>query len=341
MKKILLFFIIILILSCSKQNNNEIPDEIQTLNIYAVDIFLNDDFYENIIPIFTNIFNCEVKVSKFSNALFMLEKTISEKDSTDIDMVFGIDNTLLFRALQDSLFFPYESNNLHNIYDDLIFDKEYRVSPVCYSNIAFIYNNYVITDPPSTFGEMQDGKFKDQIIILDPRTSSIGRAMLFWSVSAFGRNGYGHYWRSIKDNVFSIFEDQDDAYNSFLAGEAPMIIGMDTTPIYHIQHDNTDKYKSIIPKEGGFKFIQGVGILNSSQKKYLAGKFVDFLLSSDFQEIITDEMWMKPANKKIKLPVDYEILPQITNDYTNELSIRQTRWQYKEWIAKWKRIMLK
>ncbi|NQT65872.1 MAG: hypothetical protein HQ554_06805 [FCB group bacterium] len=50
---------------------------------------------------------------------------------------------------------------------------------------------------------------------------------------------------------------------------------------------------------------------------------------------------MKPANKKVKLPVDYEILAQITNDYTNELSIRQTRWQYNEWIAKWKRIMLK
>lgn len=341
MKKIFLLLILVLILSCNKQNSVETSNEIQTLKIYAVDIFLNEDFYENIIPIFTNIFKCEIKVTKFSNSLSMLDQAISEKDSTDIDLVFGIDNTLLFRALQDSLFFPYESNNLHNIDDDLIFDKEYRVNPVCYSNIAFIYNSYIITDPPSTFGEMQDGKFKDQIILLDPRTTSIGRAMLYWSVAAFGRNGYGHFWRSIKDNVFSIFDDQNDAYNAFLAGEAPMIIGMDTTPIYHIQHDNTDKYKSTIPKEGGFKFIQGVGILNSSQKKELAAKFVDFLLSLEFQEIITDEMWMKPANKKVKLPVDYEILPQITNDYTNELSIRQTRWQYNEWIAKWKRIMLK
>ncbi len=341
MKKIFLLLILVLILSCNKQNSVETSNEIQTLKIYAVDIFLNEDFYENIIPIFTNIFKCEIKVTKFSNSLSMLDQAISEKDSTDIDLVFGIDNTLLFRALQDSLFFPYESNNLHNIDDDLIFDKEYRVNPVCYSNIAFIYNSYIITDPPSTFGEMQDGKFKDQIILLDPRTTSIGRAMLYWSVAAFGRNGYGHFWRSIKDNVFSIFDDQNDAYNAFLAGEAPMIIGMDTTPIYHIQYDNTDKYKSTIPKEGGFKFIQGVGILNSSQKKELAAKFVDFLLSLEFQEIITDEMWMKPANKKVKLPVDYEILPQITNDYTNELSIRQTRWQYNEWIAKWKRIMLK
>jgi len=341
MKKILLVLILALIISCGKKDNNKISDEIQTLNIYAVDIFLNEDLYENIIPIFTNIFKCEITVTKFPNALSMLDKAISEKDSTNIDIVFGIDNTLLFRALQDSLFFPYESNNLHNINDDLIFDKEYRVNPVCYSNIVFIYNSNVITNPPSTFGEMQDGKFKDQIILLDPRTTSIGRAMLYWSVAAFGRNGYGHFWRSIKDNVFSIFDNQNDAYNAFLAGEAPMIIGMDTTPIYHIQHDNTDKYKSTIPKEGGFKFIQGVGILNSSPKKDLAGKFVDFLLSLEFQKIITDEMWMKPANKKVKLPVEYEILPKITKDYTNELSIRQTRWQYNEWIAKWKRIMLK
>ena len=108
-----------------------------------------------------------------------------------------------------------------------------------------------------------------------------------------------------------------------------------------MQHDNTDKYRSTIPKEGGFKFIVGVGILKSTQNEYLADKFVDFLLSKDFQEMITEEMWMKPVNRKVKLPVDYEILSQISNDYTNELSVRQTKMQYNEWISKWKRIMLK
>jgi thiamine transport system substrate-binding protein len=341
MKKIIILLFVILILSCNKQDENEIAEEIPTLNIYAVDVFLNENFYENIIPIFTNIFRCEVNVTKFSNALSMLEKAISEKDSTNVDLLFGIDNTLLFKTVQESLFIQYESNNLQNIHEYLILDKEHRINPVCYSNIAFNYNSYVISDPPITFGEMQDGKFKDQIIILDPRTSSLGRAMLYWSVAAFGRNGYSHFWRSIKENVSSIFDNQNDAYNAYLAGEAPMIIGMETTPIYHIQHDNTDKYKSTIPQEGGFKFIVGVGILRSTQNKYLADKFVDFLLSKDFQEMITEEMWMKPVNRKVKLSVDYEILPQVTNDYTNELSIRQTRWQYNEWIAKWKRIMLK
>ncbi|MCD6177634.1 MAG: thiamine ABC transporter substrate-binding protein [Candidatus Cloacimonetes bacterium] len=341
MKRIITFLIIILVLSCNKQYENKIPKKNRTLNIYAVDVFLNEDFYDNIIPIFTDIIECEIVITKFPDALSMLDKAISEKDSTDIDLLFGIDNTLLFKAEKESLFIQYESNNLHDIHEDFIFDKEHRVNPVCYSHIAFNYNSYVISDPPITFGEMQDGKFKDQIIIMNPRTSSLGRAMLFWSVAAFGRNGYGHFWRSIKDNVFSIYENQNDAYNAYLAGEAPMIVGLETTHIYHIQRDNTDKYKSIIPKEGGFKFIVGVGILKSSQKEYLADKFVDFLLSKEFQESITEEMWMKPVNGKVKLPVDYEILPQITNDYTKELSTRRTSWQYDEWIAKWKQIMLK
>ena len=341
MKKILIFLFVILLLSCSKNDSNESSNKNRILNIYAVDVFLNEDFYENIIPIFTDIFGCKVNITKFPTALSMLDKAISEKDSTDIDLLFGIDNTLLFKAEQESIFIQYESNNLQYIHEDFIFDKGFRINPVCYSNIAFNYNSYVISDPPITFGEMQDGKFKDQIIIMDPRTSSIGRAMLFWSVAAFGRNGYGHFWRSIKDNVFSIYESQNDAYNAYLAGEAPMILGVETTPIYHLQHDNTDKYKSTIPQEGGFKFIVGVGILESTQNEYLADKFVDFLLSKDFQEMITEEMWMKPVNRKVKLPVDYEILPKITNDYTKELSIRQTKQQYNEWIAKWKRIMSK
>jgi len=343
MKKILILIILILILllGCNKQETSEIANEIPELNIYAIEVFLNDDFYENIIPVFTKIFECEVNIIKFPDARSMLDKAISEKDSSDIDILFGIDNTLLFLANQDSLFLQYESNNLAYIPEDIIFDKEYRINPVCYSNIAFNYNSYVISDPPITFGEMQDGKFKDQIIIMDPRSSSLGRAMLFWSVAAFGRNGFGHFWRSIKDNVFNIYDNQDDAYNAYLAGEAPMILGLDTTPIFHTQNEHTEKYRSTIPKEGGFKFIEGVGILSSSQHKYYAKKFVDFVLSTEFQEKITNEMWMKPANKKVKLPPDYEILPKMTNDYTKDLSTRQTRLQYDEWIKKWKRIMLK
>ena len=338
---ILLIFVNFLILSCSKQGENKIKEDTQILNIYAVDVFLNEDFYENIIPLFTSIFGCEVNITKFPNALSMIDQAISEKDSTYIDLLFGIDNTLLFKIEQESLFIQYESNNLQNIHEDLIFDKKYRINPVCFSNISFNYNSYVISDPPITFGEMQDGKFKNQIIIMNPKTSSLGRAMLFWSVAAFGRNGYGHFWRSIKDNVLSIYDNKNDGYNAYLAGEAPMILGMETTPIYHLQHDKTDKYRSTIPKEGGFKFIVGVGILESTKNEYLAEKFVDFLLSKDFQEMITEEMWMVPVNKKVKLPLDYEILPKITNDYTKVLSTKQTKLQYNEWIAKWNRIMLK
>ena len=341
MRKYFLFILILMILSCNNTDNNEISKEIKILKIYATDVFLNEDFYDNIVPLFTDIFKCEISITKFPNALIMLERAILEKDSTNADLLFGIDNTLLFLAEQDSLFIPYESNNINDIPDELIFDKGYHINPVCYSNIAFNYNSYVISDPPITFGEMQDGKFKDQMILMDPRTSSVGRAMLFWSVVAFGRNGYGHFWRSIKDNVFDVYDNHNDAYNAYLAGEAPMIVGMETTPIYHIQHDNVDKFKSTIPQEGGFKFIQGVGILRSSEQKYLTRKFVDFLLSVEFQEMIPSELWMKPVNKKVKLSVDYEILQQISKDYTHDLSTRETRWQYDEWIAKWKKIMLK
>ena len=131
MKNIFILLIVILLLSCSKHENNEISNEIRPLNIYAVDVFLNEDFYENIIPIFKNIFGCEVNVTKFPNALSMLDKAISEMDSTDIDLLFGIDNTLLFKAAQESIFIQYKSNNLQNIHEDFIFDKEHRINPVC------------------------------------------------------------------------------------------------------------------------------------------------------------------------------------------------------------------
>jgi len=341
MKKVFFVIFVILLISCTNNKENIIQKEGEVLNIYAIDVFLNKDFYDTLSPIFTDIFKCEINITKYPDALSMLEDYKEHQDSIDVDLLLGLDNTLLFMIEEDSLFLEYESINLNNVPDELIFDKKHLINPFSYSYIAFNYNSYVISDPPITFGEMQDGKFKDQIIMMDPRTTSMGRAMLFWSVVAFGRNGYGHFWRSIKPNIFNIYDNQDDAYNAYLAGEAPIILGLETTPIYHLQQEGIEKYKSTIPQEGGFKLIQGVSIAKKTQKLYLAQKFVDLLLSERIQEMIPTEMWMKPVNRKIELPVDFAILPELSVDYTSKLTTRQTRWQYDSWIAKWKRIMLK
>ncbi|MCK4311365.1 MAG: thiamine ABC transporter substrate-binding protein [Candidatus Cloacimonetes bacterium] len=335
------FILMIFIFSCSLKKEATPTFESEELNVYASEVLLNEDFLEESMSLFEGIFNCKVNLQIFVTAQAMVEQTIAEKDSTKADVLFGIDNTLLYLALKESLFVEYEPKNLKYVNEDVIFDKTNHIIPVSYSDLGIIYNSRNISNAPVTFGEMQDGKFKNQIIIMDPRKSSLGRAMLFWSIAAFGEHGYGHFWRSIKENIFAITESFDEAYNMFLAAEAPLMLGYVTTPIFHIKKDNTDKYKSTIPQEGGFKLIKGVGILRSTKNQKLAEQFVEFLLSEEFQELIPLEMWMFPVNKNIKLSTEYKLLPEPKRDFTKELSLRTIQWRYKSWIKKWEMIMLK
>ena len=340
MKSILLVCIgTFLIIGCSTQKETVQNSDNRELNIYASSFFLNSDFYSDVIPVFEEIFNCNIKLKEFKNVQLMFQQIITEKDSSEVDIILGLDNTLSAEAISESLFIDYEPKNLKFVQKELIFDKTNHLNPVYYCNLAFIYNSDAIEEPPETFGEMQDGKFKNMIVIPNPETSSFGRSMLLWSVSAFGENGYGHFWRSVKENIFTVAEDYDDAYNTFLAAEAPLLFGFSTIPVYNSQINKTTKYRSTIPQEGGYNLIHGVGITRSTKNQRLAEQFVEFLLTEDFQSLIPKETWMFPVNKKVELPYNFKLIPKPKKDLTGELSSRVVKKRLKSWIKRWKKIM--
>jgi len=338
-KHVWIIIIAIVLGSCSFKKDKVEDFSSETLQLYASDVFLNDTFYNEVIPLFENLFDCKLELTNFANATILLDELIS-KDSLDVDVVFGLDNTILYEALRESLFTAYEPSNLRFVENKYIIDKTYHMLPICFSPIAFIYNNRIIDKAPETFGEMQDGIFKDKIIIMNPHTSSLGRAMLIWSVAAFGENGYGHFWRSVKENIFKIADDQEEGYNMFLAAQAPLIQAFSSTIVYHLLQEVTDKYSATIPQEGCFKVIKMAGIAANSQNMELAQHFIDFLLAEDFQTQIPKRMWMYPCNKNIDLSEDYQ-LPNLENDYTSQISNRTIGRRLAAWMKKWDSIMLK
>ena len=335
-----LLIVAILINGCFLKKKQDEDFSSTTLHLFATDVFLNETFYTEVMPIFENIFNCKVELTSFPNATLLMVELINN-DSTDVDVVFGLDNTLLYQVLQESLFVAYEPINIRFVPKEYVIDKTNRMIPICFAPIAFIHNSRTIEKAPETFGEMQDGKFKDKIIIINPHTSSLGRAMLIWSVAAFGEHGYSHFWRSIKENIHTIANNEEDGYNMFLAAQAPLIQAYSSTTVYHIKQETTDKYKASIPHEGCFNLIKTAGIVANTKNRVLAQHFIDFLLSEDFQKLVPERMWMFPCNKKIDLNSDYKLLPMVKNDYTSQLSTRTIGRRFSAWLRKWDSIMQK
>ncbi|NQV19513.1 MAG: thiamine ABC transporter substrate-binding protein [Armatimonadetes bacterium] len=332
------FLILLLFFGCQPQRKTDNLSKIPVLTIYSADNFISEKIWAHTIPIFETKFECKIELRKFNDAKKLLDFVINERNISKADIVVGLDNVLLSDVLNAKLLIKYKPETLILADKNFHFDKSYRLIPVCYNYLAFVYDSESITAPPETFGQMQDGIWRKKIIIENPLNSSLGRGMLFWSVAAFGEGGYRHFWRSIKENIFTITNIWEDAFNIFLAKEAPIFLGYATTPIYPIE--GIEKYKVIIPQEGGFKIIEGAGILKSTRNLKLSQQFMEFLLSNNFQKYLPSLRLMFPVNKNINLPVEFESIPIPEKDFSKNLNLKFANKNSGNWIQNWKKMMI-
>ena len=339
MKKFFFSFLILLFFSgCQPQRKTDNLSKIPVLTIYSADNFISEKIWDHTIPVFETKYECKIELRKFNDAKKLLDFVINERNISKADIVVGLDNVLLSETLNANLLIKYKPETLLLVDKTYYFDKSYRLIPICYNYLAFVYDSESITDPPETFGQMQDGKWRKKFIIENALNTSMGRGMLFWSVAAFGEGGYKHFWRSIKENIFTITNMWEDAFNIFLAKEALMFLGYVTFPIYPIE--GIEKYKVIIPQEGGFKIIEGAGILKSTRNLKLSQNFMEFLLSNNFQKYIPSLRLMFPVNKNINLPVEFESILIPGKDFSKNLNLKFINKNSKNWIQKWEKMMI-
>jgi len=332
MKYFLKFLILILLITGC--NGKENPDKVQpqkTLSIFTIHSNIWNRSWKDSFSKYEEDNNCKIEFTSFENSHFLFEAI---KLNPSPDVIFGIDNIVYAVEDIDSLFVPYSPVGFQKINRDLIFDKTNRLIPVAYGNLAFIFNQDEIEDPPYTFGIMQDGFYKNKLLFPDPRTSSLGKAFLLWSISTFGENGYSHFWRSIKENIHTITPSWDECYNMFLAEEAPIVLGYSTIPLYHILNDSTTNISSVIPSEGGYRIIEAAGIFHLTQNIDLSQKFIDFLLSPEFQNSLIENTMTIPSTIE-DLPSILIDFPIMSNNYTHHLSTTNTRKNYNKWLRRW------
>lgn len=339
MKSWLLPGVILLILIGCNRPVEKNPATESVLRVAVVERCISSDIWSKFLPDFGRENNCRIVIVP-CNSTHTLRNFLQSEDSLKADVLVGLDQLTMASLDNDTLFQDYQGKNRKLLDRELMIEKNYRFIPISYSQMAFIYNSEEISEPPATFGEMQDGIWQDKIIILDPRTSSLGNAMLIWSLALFGEHGYNHFWRSIKANIFQVAANWDDAYQLFLAGEAPLVLGLSTFPLFHVLSENNHIYKSFIPKEGGFKLIEGAVILARTAHPELSQSFIDLLLSADFQQEMISSRWMLPANGNVELPAEFQNLPRVSKDFTGEISYNQLRKQNQLWIQKWEKTIL-
>jgi thiamine transport system substrate-binding protein len=324
----------------------------RTLKVMTHDSF---DVSETVVAAFQKLCNCQVQFLKSGDAGLMLNQALLSKDNPLADVIYGVDNTFLSRALAGDILESYPSPALADIRDDLKLDPDFRMLPVDYGDVCLNYDKAWFKDhnlpPPTDLPDLTKPEYKSLTVAENPATSSPGLAFLLATIGRFGESGeytYLDYWTDLRANDVLVTDGWEDAYYGNFTyaskGDRPIVVSYASSPpaeVYFSEKPLAEAPTGVVVADGScFRQIEFVGILKGMQNRDLAEQWIDFMLGTTFQEDIPLKMFVFPANTKAVLPevfVRFALIPEhpVTVD---PKAIEANR---EAWIQAWTRVVLR
>jgi thiamine transport system substrate-binding protein len=330
----------------------KVPSE-RTVRIMTHDSF---DISEEVLSAFESEHNATVEILQAGDAGVVLNQAILSKDNPLADVLYGVDNTLLSRALEADIFEPYQSPLLEAIPDRLELDDQYRALPVDYGDVCLNYDKAWFEaeglKPPSNLEDLTESGYEGLTVVENPATSSPGLAFMLTTIGHFGESGdttWLDYWADLRDNDVLVTQGWSEAYyeqftyGSGGSGDRPIVVSYASSPPVEV-HFSEEPFEEaptgvVVGDESCFRQIEFVGVLSGTENPDLAREWIDFMLSETFQEDIPLHMFVFPANENAELPdvfAEFAIVPEnpVTVDYT---AIEANR---EAWIDAWTETVL-
>ena len=338
----------LLLTSCApKPTPMPTPTGPQTITVLTHDSFA---IGKDTVKAFETANNAKVVFLQSGDAGAVLNKAVLTKDAPLADVLYGVDNTFLSRALDADIFEAYQSPVLKDISDEFKLDSSNRALPVDYGDVCLNYDkNYFTTKNlpvPQSFEDLAKPEYKGLLVMENPATSSPGLAFLLATHAHF-EDGYLDYWKSLKANGVVVVDGWETAYyTNFSAstgkGPQPMVLSYASSPaaeVFFASPPPTESpTASIVASDMCFRQIEFVGILKNAKNQALAQKFVDFMLSQKFQEDMPLNMFVYPANKNAKLPDVFVKYAQVAENPA-VVSYSEIAANRDAWIEAWTEAM--
>jgi len=262
---------------------------------------------------FTDQTGIEVEVIAAGDAGAMVNQAILSKDNPFADLLFGVDDTFLYRAINAGIFTPYQSDGLDLVPDGLELDPEHRVTPIDYGDVCINYDQSVFSGDlvrPLNLEQLANPEFRDMLVVEHPATSSPGLAFLLSTIAVFGEDGWQDFWRDLIDNGVKVVPDWESAYNSeatWRGGDRPLVVSYASSPPAEVifAEEPIDEAPTGVIDEGCYRQIEFAGVLDGSDNTTGAQALIDFMLTTEFQETIPLTWFVYPANEEAELPPEF------------------------------------
>lgn len=340
--------------ACTKQGaapqteEQATPRKAATLTVMTHDSF---SISEQVLNTFTEESGIEVRFLKSGDTGTAVNKAILSKDKPLADVFYGVDNTFLSRALEEGIFEIYESPLLTDIPDHFELDPLYGALPVDYGDICLNYDKTYFADnnlpPPQNLEDLLQPQYEGLLVVENPATSSPGLAFLLATIGHFGESGYLDYWEGLVENNLLVVNDWEVAYYqefSRAGGTRPIVVSYGSSPPFEVIYSETPidepPTEAVVSDGACFRQIEFVGILNGTLNRDQAEVWIDFMLSTTFQEDIPLQMFVLPVNENAELDDTFEKFLAVPDNpaFVSPEDIASKR---ETWIQDWTKVVLR
>jgi thiamine transport system substrate-binding protein len=286
-----------------------------------------------------------LRILKAGDAGELVTRALLSAGNPEGDVLFGVDNNLLARALEGDVFSDYESPELENVDPELVIDPEHRATPIDRGDVCLNYDKEWFADrgvpPPRDLVDVTLPRYRGQLVVENPATSTPGLAFMLATIARFGDKWQG-YWRKLRANDVLVVDGWEEAYNVRFSGSSgkgprPIVVSYASSPPAEVifRDPRPSEAPTGVVEASCFRQVELAGVLRGAKNEEGARELVDFLLSERFQADVPLQMFVFPARLGTPLPPEFErfaVVPSKPLELPpEEIEANRERW-VDEWI---------
>ncbi len=315
----------------------------QSLTLMAHDSFAAA-VDETTFAVFTEDTGIEVTVLAAGDAGSAVNQAALSKENPLADVLFGVDDTFLSRALDQEIFATHVSPLLDQVDPGLHPDTD-KVTPIDFGDVCINYDKAVLAETgmevPADLDQLRGPAYASSLVVEHPATSSPGLAFLLATIDHFGEDGWQDFWLDLRDGGVRVVPDWDTAYyNDFTryGGDRSLVVSYASSPPAEVvfSEEPIETSPTGVVEAGCYRQVEYAGVLDGTEHPEAAGELIDFMLSTGFQETIPLAWFVFPVNQEAELPpvfVDNTTVPSDPARLEPEtVAANRDRW-IDEWVS--------
>lgn len=301
----------------------------------SVTIMTHDSFNvpEELVTAFEEETGYSVTTTSPGDAGAVLNQLILQKDNPTVDGVYGIDNYSAETLLAEDMLTPHDAALGSADQFTVASDTEGHLAPIDHGQVCVNMDNEWFEAEglatPETLEDLTDPAYEGLFVTTDPTTSSPGLAFLVATIAA--TDDWQTYWHDLLDNGAKVAGGWSDAYYSDFTsagdGDYPLVLSYSSSP--SAEEGRTSSILGTCTQQ-----VEYAGVLADAANPDGAKAFIEFLLSSDFQETLPTEMFMYPVLEEVELPEEWSQYAELAEDpiAVDEAEVAENR---DAWLDDW------